>query len=417
VSGNAAVRRYVVPGRVELVGKHVDYAGGRSLTCAVDRAITASAHPVDQPVLRVRDEGSRGVEVGLAPDARRAHGSARWATYVVAVARRFARDFPHARRGADVVLESDLPRSAGLSSSSALVVAVATALAAANDMETDPRWRAAVPDDLARAEYFGAMETGAPYGPFPGDEGVGARGGAQDHVAIVCGRAESVGQFSYLPARLERRVPWPAGYALALGVSGVHATKTGNARARYNRVADSTRALVRAWNAETGRHDATLADALASAAGAGERLAALAARGAEEFPAEYLVPRLAQFREETDTVVPGVADALAARDLAALGALVDRSMEMAVGALRNQVPETIALAREARALGAVAASAFGAGFGGAVWAMVGAESARAFLEEWRAAYVARFPARAEHAQWLVTRPGPPARQARAGDGA
>jgi hypothetical protein len=49
--------------------------------------------------------------------------------------------------------------------------------------------------------------------------------------------------------------------------------------------------------------------------------------------------------------------------------------------------------------------------------MVGAESARAFLEEWRAAYVARFPARAEHAQWLVTRPGPPARQARAGDGA
>ena len=35
------VRTFVVPGRVELVGKHVDYAGGRSLTCAVDRAITA----------------------------------------------------------------------------------------------------------------------------------------------------------------------------------------------------------------------------------------------------------------------------------------------------------------------------------------------------------------------------------------
>ena len=36
-------RRYVVPGRIELVGKHVDYAGGRSLTCAVDRAITVDA--------------------------------------------------------------------------------------------------------------------------------------------------------------------------------------------------------------------------------------------------------------------------------------------------------------------------------------------------------------------------------------
>jgi galactokinase len=411
------VRRYVVPGRVELVGKHVDYAGGRSLTCAVDRAITATARALDEPVLSVRDEGRRGVEVSLAAGARRPRGSARWATYVVAVARRFARDFPHARRGVDVVLRSDLPRSAGLSSSSALVVAVATALADANHMEDDARWRDAVPDDLARAEYIGAMETGAPYGPFPGDEGVGARGGAQDHVAIVCGRAESVGQFSYLPARLERRVAWPSGYALAIGVSGVHATKTGNARARYNRVADSTRALVREWNAATGRADATLADALESTPGAGDRLAVLAARGGEQFTAEYLVPRLAQFREETETIVPGVADALAARDLDRAGALVDRSMAMAERALHNQVPETIALAREARRLGAVAASAFGAGFGGAVWAMIPATEATAWVDAWRAAYVARFPERGEQAQWLVTRPGPPAREVSAGDGA
>jgi galactokinase len=402
------VRSYVVPGRVELVGKHVDYAGGRSLTCAVDRAITATARALDEPVLRVRDEGRPGVEVALASDARRSRRSARWATYVVAVARRFARDFPGARRGVDVVLRSDLPRSAGLSSSSALVVAVATALADANRMDDDPRWRAAVPDDLARAEYFGAMETGAPYGPFPGDDGVGARGGAQDHVAIVCARAASAGQFSYLPARLERRVPWPSEYVLAIGVSGVHATKTGNARARYNRVADSTRALVRAWNGETGRTDVTLSDALASGPGAGDRLASLAARGIEEFSAEYLVPRLAQFREETEEIVPGVAEALAARDLETVGALVDRSMAMAVAALRNQVPETIALAREARTLGAVAASAFGAGFGGAVWAMVPTESASDFIGQWRAAYVERFPGRAAHAQWLVTRPGPPA---------
>jgi galactokinase len=408
VSHDAGVRRYVVPGRVELVGKHVDYAGGRSLTCAVDRAITATARALDEPVLRVRDEGRRGVEVALSPDARRARRSARWATYVVAVARRFARDFRDARHGADVVLRSDLPRSAGLSSSSALVVAVATALADANRMEDDPRWRAAVPDDLARAEYVGAMETGAPFGPFPGDEGVGARGGAQDHVAIVCGQAGSVGQFSYLPARLERRVGWPSEYSLAIGVSGVHATKTGNARARYNRVADSTRALVRAWNAAAGRADITLAEALASMPDAGDRLAALAARGVDQCSAEYLVPRLAQFREETETIVPGVADALAVNDFARVGALVDRSMAMAIDALRNQVPETIALAREARTLGAVAASAFGAGFGGAVWAMVRTEDASRFVEAWRAAYVERFPARAAHAQWLVTRPGAPA---------
>jgi galactokinase len=406
-----STRRYVVPGRVELVGKHVDYAGGRSLTCAVDRAITADASPLDEPMIRVRDASRRGVvQVPLLAGAERTHGTPRWGSYVIAVARRFARDFPRARAGVDLRLSSTLPASAGLSSSSAFVVAVATALADENQMEDDHDWRTIVGDPLARAEYFGAMETGAPYGDFPGDAGVGVRGGAQDHVAIVCAREESVGQFSYLPARLERRVPWPIDYAIAIGVSGVTATKTGNARARYNRVADSTRALVRAWNAETGRDDVTLADALASAPDAGERLARLAGQGVGEFPGDYLGPRFAQFREEIEIVVPGVGDAFHSGDLAALGALVDRSMAMAERALRNQVPETSFLSRAARDLGAAAASAFGAGFGGAVWAMIETAQADAFLDAWRSAYVEAFPDRSASSQWLVTRPGGPARE-------
>jgi galactokinase len=56
----------------------------------------------------------------------------------------------------------------------------------------------------------------------------------------------------------------------------------------------------------------------------------------------------------------------------------------------------------------VAASAFGAGFGGAVWAMVRADRANDWLDAWRMAYAAEFPRRAERAQWLVTRPGAPA---------
>jgi len=403
-------RRYVVPGRIELVGKHVDYAGGRSLTCAVDRAITVDARPLDEPVIRVRQQSQRGaVEVALLPGVERTRRSARWSSYVVAVARRFARDFPDALRGVELLVASDLPRSAGLSSSSAFVVAIATALMDANSMEDDPAGRAIFADPLARAEYFGAMETGAPYADFPGDAGVGVRGGAQDHVAIVCARAESVGQFAYLPARLERRIPWPAEYSIAVGVSGITATKTGNARARYNRVADSTRALVRAWNEATGRADVTLADALASAPDAGERLHRLAEQGAEEFDGDYLGPRFAQFREEVEVIVPGVGDAMRDGDLAALGAFVDRSMAMAEQALSNQVPETSFLARAAREGGAVAASAFGAGFGGAVWAMVRTADADAFVAAWRAAYADAFPRRAARAHWLVTRPGGPAR--------
>ena len=404
-------RRYVVPGRVELVGKHVDYAGGRSLTCAVDRAITVHARAIDVPVIRVRDRARPGVvEVQLVADVERTKRSPRWSSYVVAVARRFARDFPHARRGVELDVGSTLPPSAGLSSSSAFVVAVATALFDANHLENDRAARTIVGDPLARAEYIGAMETGAAYGDFAGDDGVGVRGGAQDHVAIVCAQAESAGQFSYRPARLERRVPWPSEYSIAIGVSGVTATKTGNARARYNRVADSTRALLRAWNASADRADDTLAGALASAPDAAARLSRLAEQGAEQFDGAYLGPRFAQFREEIELVVPGVGDALCDQDFAALGALVDRSMAMAEGALRNQVAETSHLARTARERGAVAASAFGAGFGGAVWAMVRTADADAFVEAWRAEYLTTFPHRAEHALWLVTRPGGPARE-------
>ncbi|HEX7978608.1 MAG TPA: galactokinase family protein [Gemmatimonadaceae bacterium] len=403
-------RTFVVPGRIELVGKHVDYAGGRSLTCAVDRAITATVKELDVPIIRVRDEGKRGfVEVPLDAGVERAHGGKRRGTYVVAVARRFARDFPHARTGVDITLRSTLPPSAGLSSSSALVVAIASALVAANPTDDDDAWSVIFSNPLARAEYFGAMETGAPYGPFAGDDGVGARGGAQDHVAIVCARDGHVGQFSYVPARLERYVPWPAEYVFAIGVSGVRATKTGNARARYNRVSDSARALLRSWNAATARMDVTLADALASDPGAGDRLARLAAQGAEEFDGRYLGPRFAQFREEIDIIVPATGDALHDGDLAKLGTLVDRSMALATTALANQVPETIFLARRARELGAVAASAFGAGFGGAVWAMIRASDADAFVARWRSSYITNFPRREPHADWLVTRPDGPAR--------
>ena len=368
-------RRYVVPGRVELVGKHVDYAGGRSLTCATEQAIHARVDVLAEPLLRVRDAARREfVEAPLAPDAR-GTGPA-WGKYAVAVTRRFSRDFPRARRGAEVVLESLVPASAGLSSSSALVVALALALFDANEMEGDPEWREHVPTDIARAEYVAAIETGAPFGPFAGDEGVGVRGGAQDQVAILCAREGMVGQFSYLPPRRERYVPWPGDHILAIGVSGVHASKAGNARNAYNRLSDAMR--------EFGRS------------------------GLPASPSPALGERVAQFREETEVIVPGVADALRDRDFRLLGALVDRSQALAEQVLENQVRETVSLARMAREWGAVAASAFGAGFGGAVWAMVARDDADRFLAAWRAGYERAFPSRVARAKWLLTMPAGPA---------
>ena len=378
-------REYFVPGRIEFVGKHVDYAGGRSLTCATELAIRSRATTIDDPIIRLRrGAGELAMDVALSPDAKPT--TVRSSAYVTAVARRFARDFPDARKGVSIELQSDLPTSAGLSSSTALVVTLAMAFIDANDLENDARWKMEVGSDIALAEYIAAIETGAAYGSFPADGGVGVRGGAQDHVAIVCAEEGMLSQFRYLPARLERREPWPREFVIAIGVSGVHATKTGNAQAAYNRLADAMR-----YDPEN-----TTAEIVAPSL------------HAAVVPAD-IADRRAQFREETDIIVPGVADALRDRDWPKLGRLVDRSQAMAESVLRNQVPETVHLAREARVHGAIAASAFGAGFGGAVWAMIQRDDADRFLAAWRAGYERAFPQRRSRAKWLVTRPGGAAR--------
>jgi galactokinase len=76
--------------------------------------------------------------------------------------------------------------------------------------------------------------------------------------------------------------------------------------------------------------------------------------------------------------------------------------------LKNQVPETVHLARRARELGATAASAFGAGFGGSVWALVTREGAEEFLRRWRDDYSRHFPQHAARARFFGTTAGPAA---------
>jgi len=84
---------------------------------------------------------------------------------------------------------------------------------------------------------------------------------------------------------------------------------------------------------------------------------------------------------------------------------VDRSQAGAERGLGNQVAETIQLQRSARRLGAVAASAFGAGFGGSVWAMVPRNQADRFLRDWSAGYLSEFPEHRRAAEFFTTTPG------------
>jgi len=376
--------RWHVPGRIEIFGKHTDYAGGESLLATVPRGFAVVASPREDADLRVID--ARHHEEVLIPandtDPRRG-----WINYAAVTVRRLAKNFPGIPLGTDIAIASDLPRAAGVSSSSALVVAVATALIRRSGVDQRADWRDAIttPEDLAW--YLGCVENGLSYKHLAGTSGVGTHGGSQDHTAILACRADHVSHFGFMPVRRVSDTPMPQDWTFVVLSSGVHADKAGSVRERYNRASLAVRALVTIWQSHTGSTNPSLAAALASAPDAGDRLrAALRREAVPDFTSIDLERRLTQLSRELARV-PLAVEAFARADRDAIGALTRASQADAEDLLGNQIPETCALARMAYDHGAFAASAFGAGFGGSVWALAPTDRVAAFASRWRQAYV------------------------------
>ena len=407
--GGASAPRahWFVPGRVELLGKHTDYAGGRSLLCAVGRGFCVAAAPRPDAVLRVVDAG-RNLTAEVALDPALVPSASGWRVFLETIASRLARNFP-GLRGADVALASDLPRASGLSSSSALVVSLFTALADMNSLAERAEYRSSIRSPEEIGEYLGALENGRPFGELAGEHGVGTFGGSEDPTAIVCSEAGRVAQFAFCPVRRERSVRLPDGWTLVVASSGVASDKTGDARDRFNRLSIAARAILDLWNRSAHRQDTTLLAAATASPDSAERirnLLRLIPVEGDGFTPEYLTGRFDQFLEESTVLVPQVGDWLARDEVVPIGPLVDRSQELAETRLKNQIPETVALHRSGRSLGAAAASAFGGGFGGSVWAVVRSEEADAFRKRWGEAYAQAFPNPTGRSRFFATQPGP-----------
>lgn len=398
--GTARSLAFLVPGRIEVLGKHTDYAGGRSLLCAMERGIAVVATPRGDARVRVVDAMRNETrELAMDPALDTARGD--WSNYVGTAARSIARHFPGARRGADIAFASDLPAASGMSSSSALIIAIFMVLRAVNDLEQDPLYREVIKSREMLAEYLGAVENGRSFGPFAGDRGVGTLGGSQDHTAILCCSAGMISQYAWCPVRAEGEIPLLDALVFAVAYSGVSAEKTARALELYNAVSLAAVKIVELWNTSKGRADRTLADAIASSPEATDEIRVLLSGESAR-----LRNRFEQFRSETYEILPRAAGAIARGDFAAFGAEVARSQLGAEKLLGNQVEEAIALVRLAREHGAVAASAFGAGFGGSVWALTDAAKAGDFVEKWRRSYNAAYPGAASTAKFFLTGAGP-----------
>jgi galactokinase len=402
-------RSLYVPGRIEVLGKHTDYAGGATLTCAVERGVCAVYSGRHDALVRIADTiDNRTIEFPCAADLVIPFGD--WANYPMTVARRLARNFRPPLAGVDLAFRNTLPVSAGMSSSSALMTAVFLALADVNRLPDRPAYRENVHGMADLAGYLGSVENGQPFGALSGDHGVGTFGGSEDHTAILCSEPGHLGHFEFCPGRRIASLPVPQDYTFAIASSGIVAQKTGNARDRYNRASLLVGEILRLWREATGERHDTLRAAVHSAPGARARLESILGEGRPAaFPAADLARRFAHFLLENETLVPAAAAALRAGDVEAFGRIAADSQRGTEDLLANQVPETVALARLARELGAAAASAFGAGFGGSVWALVDASEAPEFATRWRARYQAvAAPRVLARSSFFLTAAGPPA---------
>ena len=407
-SRSAEASLYFVPGRIEVLGKHTDYVGGRSVLCTVEHGFCVVTAPRSDSRVRVVDViRQEECQFVLSHDLNSASND--WSLYPKTVARRIAMNFPGQLRGLDMVFASDLPSSAGLSSSSAFVVSTFLALSKRNNLEEHPAYRGNITSQEDLATYLGCIENGQTFAGLTGDVGVGTSGGSEDHTAILCCQAGQLSQFKFCPVRLERTVALPQDYLFVIGVSGVRADKSGSARGKYNHASQAANAILEIWRKASGQTVATLFEAVVHSADVPHQIRrALRQSSHSTNAAEDLLARLEQFLDESTNIIPAAIDALERGDLVEFGRLVDRSQAGAEHGLRNQVAETLHLASSARQLGAPAASAFGAGFGGAVWAMVRSDQAQDFVRNWRNSYHARFPGLVRASGFLICRTGPSA---------
>ena len=329
------------PGRVNLIGEHIDYHGLPVLPMALDREIRLLFRARVDPVVRASslagDLPPTSFEVGPGiPPA----DAGDWSNYLRGAAQSLA-NIQGARHGIDLLVHSTLPTAAGLSSSSALAVGAGLALAQANGIRVVPLGFA---EQMAHAEQY-----------------VGTQGGGMDQAVCLLARAGQALHVAFRPLSV-RPIPIPSDLRVIVAHSLARAEKSGSARASYNE------------RREIGRSaGASIVSALGLPQGSGYRDLVDRDRDVLEVAADVLSgSALRYFRHvvsEAHRVRQAVA-ALEAADLVTLGELVDASHESLRDDYAVSTPELDQLVAIARDAGALGARLTGAGFGGSMIALV-----------------------------------------------
>ncbi len=359
----SATRPQIVaaPGRINLIGEHTDYNDGFVLPMAIDRHVAIAFAPRADRLLRAySDEFKQTRELSLETLERRTtnepgrrSGRGGWFGYVAGVAWAMLGN-AQPLTGTDLAIVSDLAVGAGLSSSAALEIGVARALAAAAGLEWDPLLAARL---AQRAEQ----------------EFAGVACGIMDQLSVAAAR-EGCALLIDCRSLEMRDVPVPAGARIVVFDSGVRRELTASAyndrRAACERVVAALRGRYSWVHALRDVDDALLAEVAGS-------VDPVDVRRAAHVIAENQRP-------------PALANAFAARDLARAGRLMMHSHASLRDLYEVSVPELDAIVELATAEpGCFGARLTGAGFGGCVIALVEEGSVERVMSSVEAGYEAR----------------------------
>ena len=129
------------PGRVNLIGEHIDYCDGFVLPFALAQSIVIAAAPNGTNTVRLASsQGSDIVEIDISGDVLEAEP--KWANYPRGVIQYFREETGCTLEGFDAYITSNVPSGGGLSSSAAFELATATLLEGLTGITLDTRNKA-----------------------------------------------------------------------------------------------------------------------------------------------------------------------------------------------------------------------------------------------------------------------------------
>ena len=199
-----------VPGRVNLIGEHIDYHQLPVLPMAIQRHVSVSFEPRTDAWIQASSLGHPDRAFLLTDMEPFPPGD--WGNYLKAAVRMIGPRWALIR-GISATITSDLLPAAGLSSSSALLSGFALALLRANEIYP------------TIAELMEVMPEGEQF--------VGTRGGGMDHAAVLGSQDGCALLVRFTPFSLQS-IPVPPGWAFVVAHSLTTAEKSGALKAQYN---------------------------------------------------------------------------------------------------------------------------------------------------------------------------------------